>query len=362
MEKNAKNVNIELIRIISMLMIVYHHYSVHTDWNFPKHFSNNTTLIQNVGSMGKIGVILFVLITGYFYSQSKVKIKKIIKLSNISRWNLILSLLITMFFINKPIELSKEDAFNILFPISFNAYWFVTTFAIILLLSPFLNSYLNNTERSKKLASTLVFILLLHIPVFIGIVSQTPHYFVINEILSFIYIIFLGDLIKEYKEELLTKYFKYTILTLLLSGALILSQGYLFQPYNSQKNLLIPWFFLKDINSINGLLFSVSIFIVILKIKIKNKKFILFISPAVFDIYLLHDNAYTRPIIWNTFFNNKNSINQSESLLFIKSIFEPLLVFVVCLLLAMIRCKLLPLIKNKILIKKTTQNLATPES
>ena len=28
-------------------------------------------------------------------------------------------------------------------------------------------------------------------------------------------------------------------------------------------------------------------------------------------------------------FNNKNSINRSESLLFIKSIFEPLLVFVV---------------------------------
>lgn len=74
--------NIELLRIISMILILAHHFSVHGGFNILKtSFTINRLWIQFLQFGGKIGVNIFVIISGYFLITSKgIKISKVLKL------------------------------------------------------------------------------------------------------------------------------------------------------------------------------------------------------------------------------------------------------------------------------------------
>lgn len=83
-KNNYKNrsSNFEILRIIAMIMIVAHHFSVHG--GFEMYISSlqlNTIFLQFLQFGGKIGVNIFVLISGYFLiNTDNIKVKKIIKL------------------------------------------------------------------------------------------------------------------------------------------------------------------------------------------------------------------------------------------------------------------------------------------
>ena len=65
--KNHRSSNIELLRIIAMIMIIAHHVSVHSGFVYPGEIiSFNRLWIQFIQLGGKIGVNIFVLISGYF--------------------------------------------------------------------------------------------------------------------------------------------------------------------------------------------------------------------------------------------------------------------------------------------------------
>lgn len=80
----ARSSNIELFRIISMLMIVAHHYVVnlglldYIDAKFALQFKDYFLLLFGWG--GKTGINCFVLITGYFMCESNITKKKFFKL------------------------------------------------------------------------------------------------------------------------------------------------------------------------------------------------------------------------------------------------------------------------------------------
>lgn len=71
--------NIELFRIITMLLIVCHHYVVNSGL-FPLIQSNpdspQSVFLSLFGMWGKTGINCFVLISGYFMCQSKITLKK----------------------------------------------------------------------------------------------------------------------------------------------------------------------------------------------------------------------------------------------------------------------------------------------
>lgn len=337
-----RNPNIELLRILSMIMIVYSHYSTHSNWDFPDYFSKRTIIATYFSNFGKIGVIIFILITGYFYSQQDLKLKKILHLSNIARFYSILSLILVVLIANGR-QISIPEIIKSIFPISFNNYWFLTLFTIILLLNPILKPFLLSQNRRKKLKITSLLIIVVHIPFLIGFLSQTDDYFSPSLELAFIYTILVGDLIKCYEHELLTRYFKYVVLSFFFSLSLITYRCIFYQPFLLEKLPKIPNWFLIGSESINALIFGCATFILIKKIKLTKVKTILFLSPVVFDVYLIHDNNYMRPFIWQVIFPNKSFFN-SPYLLAI-SFLEPIVVFSLCIALALLRQKLFEIIK-----------------
>lgn len=78
--KIGRSSNLELLRILAIIMIIAHHYSVHGGWDIPNELSYNRIIVQFLSLGGKLGVNCFVLITGYFMINSKFNIKKFAKI------------------------------------------------------------------------------------------------------------------------------------------------------------------------------------------------------------------------------------------------------------------------------------------
>lgn len=79
MVMRERNSNIELLRIIAMLLIVMHHFSVHgLGKELPyclNRYIAGTTILG-----GKFGVAIFVLISGYYMCRSRFTVKKLLKI------------------------------------------------------------------------------------------------------------------------------------------------------------------------------------------------------------------------------------------------------------------------------------------
>lgn len=82
-KKAPRQSNLELSRILAMYLIVMHHFSVHGGvpiWSGSAPLSFNFYLDQLLSTGGKIGVNLFVLITGYFLAKKFSKFSSLIYL------------------------------------------------------------------------------------------------------------------------------------------------------------------------------------------------------------------------------------------------------------------------------------------
>lgn len=91
-----RNLQIEYLRVLSMLMIVFHHYFI---YGVAERLSQDIwfyDLAEFLGSFGKMGVILFVLISGYFAKPGPLKWKKLLELNNTARLYMAFGLLITL--------------------------------------------------------------------------------------------------------------------------------------------------------------------------------------------------------------------------------------------------------------------------
>ena len=67
---SGRQSNIELLRIVAMVMIVASHFGVHGGFNYGEEISLNSVWITFFGSGGKLGVDIFMLISGYFAVMS----------------------------------------------------------------------------------------------------------------------------------------------------------------------------------------------------------------------------------------------------------------------------------------------------
>lgn len=149
MEKIQRDSKFEILRIICMLMIVAHHLSYHGGYIFDSVTAVNRGFIDALIVGGKIGVNVFVLISGYFLCCSKFKLSKLIKL--------LFEILFYSFFIyiifvaTRQVQFSVKNLFYSMAPISSNAYWFMTCYVIMYILSPFINKMINSLTKKEHL-------------------------------------------------------------------------------------------------------------------------------------------------------------------------------------------------------------------
>ncbi|MEF2761471.1 MAG: acyltransferase family protein [Ligilactobacillus salivarius] len=120
--------NLELLRILSMFMIVVHHFAFHGTFDFKTITNTNqgallATLILE--SFGKVGVAIFVLIGAYFLVEKSFSFKRVMNLVILtSFYSIIIYIILRVLKFGIPNDyLWTKIIFP--YPIPTN-YWFVT--------------------------------------------------------------------------------------------------------------------------------------------------------------------------------------------------------------------------------------------
>lgn len=335
--KKVRNTSIELLRIIAMVMIIFHHFAVHGGFTFEEaDVSISHFWYYFIQMGGKIGVNIFVMISGFFLVESKDKqvfnFKRILKF-----WGQVFfySVLLTIIaWITSIGEVGIKELIKMMFPLTFGTWWFASTYFVLYLIHPFLNRFLHsiNKQTYQKLLVLLVIIWCI-IPTFTTFNYQG------NDLLWFITLYCITGYIKLFglNPKFHTKH--YFFLWLVCSLLTYLT-AVIFALLGTKLPIVAShatYFFGQE--KITILLVSLSLFMIFSSLEIKHSNVINTIASTTFGIYLIHDNEYIRMFLWRTIFNNAA---YADTLFLIPySILSVGIVFAVCSAVELLRIKVI---------------------
>ena len=331
-----RNSSIELLRIISMVMIMFHHFAYHGnfEWNYNEitipHLWYNFILMG-----GKVGVNIFVLISGFFLIENTERLfqpKKLLKF-----WGQVVFYSITTYFLSIVLQINNFDIKQIIkicFPITYPGWWFASTYFMLYLIHPFLNKLLH--DLNKNVYQYLILLLVLCWSI---IPTLTAQLFESNSLLWFITLYAIAGYAKIYgfNERLKSKHYFFLFFIVLVCSYLV---SVSFLVLGTKRNELavhaIDFFGMERFPI---LLMAFFLFMTFAKLKIKYNKWINVIASATFGVYLIHDSSYIRYYIWWNIFK----INQYQESLFLipYSILVVFIIYVLCTGIEMVRKVLL---------------------
>lgn len=322
--------NFELLRIIAMLFIVMRHFALYGGLDETgSEIMLNKVFITLVGPFGKLGVDIFILISGYFLAEkSKVTVRKTVKL-----WSQVFFYTFSIFIVSviiNPDNFSVSGLFENVFPVAYPGLWFVKTYFMFFLLTPFMNMVLQNlSKRSHETVIVLFFVLWCIVP------TNAQDGFQLCDLLWFCYLFVAASFIRKYEDEIKLSPVKCFVLF-----AVVFVILFLYKLAGMKFDVIMEIYKPYTIDSVFNLLCSLFLFMGFKNINIKNKKVCIFINTvasATFGVYLIHENRFIRNILWQRIFNPMKFVN--SSLLVPYAMAATLIVFAVCICIDLIRMK-----------------------
>lgn len=338
MKDKIRNSNIELLRIISMIFILFNHYSSHL--GICKNLVNNTInkIILNCTSLGRIGVCIFVMITGYFlYKSDNVKLKKLIKIIFQTLFYSIIGYLIYSLIINNNFSLKMFIKRLFVLILDGKSYWFVKCYLFLYILHPYINRVINSFNKNEFIKYLVVLIVL-----FLLIPTLLKQNLYFNDLISFIIYYSLGAYFNKYNSIFDNK--KNNIIILISSLLLVFSSVILIIIFNI--NYFKPTYFINNGFSFFVIIIASCIFNLFKNMNIKNNKLINIISSTTFGIYLIHTCKNINDYLWINVL--KTNLFYESSFMFIHEILSVIVLFIFCSLIELIRLYLIekPLFKR----------------
>ncbi|MGX7330619.1 acyltransferase family protein [Aerococcus sanguinicola] len=282
---------------------------------------------------GKVGVNIFILITGYFLITNCSKIldiRKIIKL-----WGQIIFYSLSIFAICSIFKIHDYEiitAVKSLFPITFSSWWFASTYFVLYIIHPFLNILLNSlSKKTYQIFLTLLIIMWSVIPTF------TTSDFQSNPLWWFVTLYALAGYVRLYgfNHTFTTK--RYFIMCGIFSLLTYLS-SIVFTLLGTQWNIFSTYAtYFYGMEKIPVLLISLTLFLAFTNLQMNYTNSINTLATATFGVYLIHENIILRPILWINIFQNYQY--QNSLLLIPYSIIVVLLVYAICTVIDLIRQK-----------------------
>lgn len=306
MKVEKRKSNIELLRILSILLIITFHCAYKSGFDFESGMSANKLSIKTFWMFGELGVNEFMLISGFFLIDGSFKIKKFIQLVaqvEFYHWGLMILYILWKRTIH---DIGWKEMILNFFPIISNKYWFFTAYILIYILCPYINQFAKamNREMYKRFLVTIL-VLYCVLPTIFGVIyNDTETLLYYTRFLWLMIIYLLGAYIKS--AEAFQMFLKgRAMLMSILSFMVCVASIIIFDHFNCilEKNgfpaLEIAYFWHP--NSLPMLFLSIGLFSIFLKIEIPNSKLINRVASTTLGIYLLHDGVL-QGWLWGTVF------------------------------------------------------------
>lgn len=304
--KKQRNSNIELLRIVSMFMIILSHYVYYAlmhnnQENVCETWEKGTTLLKYLTSgciLGQIGVGLFFSITGYFTINRKdtPSLKKLFSevlfYAPLSIIIMIFGMKICGYAYDSKSNLISLVLQTVCVPLTGSPWWFVTAYVVLILFSKSVNSFMSLLNKNGYIAIIVI------IGIFGLIFGKFGSNFYDLERAVFYYL--LGGYFKLYNKA--PKKSKILLYSIVLFTLLLINSVLQFNIYSNLNNIILGKFFSMLGLTIEPFLVSV-IFYIFSNLKIEANIVVNKIASYTFGIYLLHEAPYTRELLWNKLVN-----------------------------------------------------------
>lgn len=332
--KKLRDSNLELYRIIVMLLIVAHHYVVNSgllDIMAHSPLSAKSLYLYWFGMWGKTGINCFVLITGYFMCTSSITVRKFLKLLLEIEFYCIS--IYAVFCLTGYSEFSIKGIMLFLLPVRFVGDNFVECFMLFFFCIPFLNVLIDNLSKRQHLR---LIALCLTIYTLFGTLPGTR--VLMNYVSWFCVLFFIASYIRIHGIQLKNRYIGWgwlTLLMIVLSMASVPATIYANEIFHRTMS---PYRWVQDSNTFLALVTGVCSFMYFKDLKMKYNPFINAVGACTFGVLLIHANSDTmRQWLWKDVLDNVGFY--SSDFIFMHAILSVSIVFTVCVIIDYIRIK-----------------------
>ena len=344
--KKVRDSGIELLRIILMLQVIFLHISA-----FGKYSSISIEMggiheflswLQQ--TLSRCAVYVYMIISGYFSVTSTSTIKTTFsKVKTIYLSAIFYSLLITLvLWKTNLVNVEQYDIIKSFFPITSRTWYFISSYLLVLILSPVVNLALTRLSKNDyKILLAILFFLF-------SIWQIAANYEPINEIIGvnsvmeatkgrglygFLFMYIVGGYIRLHVKPSEKPQWKYlalylglaifdVILIYAVDGAPVLGYYKKIFNYNNAPIAIIE---------------GICLFMFFRSIHFKSK-FINKVASHNLAVYMIHEHWLMRKVIWNKIFvATKNPAFYSSPIFLVKIYGIILIVYIACVLIDICR-------------------------
>ena len=298
--KQNRNFSLDLLRIVSMMMVVGLHFFNHSGLRDAVSQSSPNWYISNLlFSFCNVCVNCFVLLSGYFQCEASFKLKRVV-----STWLQAAVYSVGIYLLYSILK-GTFSLFELLksgLVVTMQRYWFVSSYIIMYALSPFLNCAI--AKMSKRMHFLCCCVLLGLFSVLANI-FYTSDFAYLKSGYSPVWFCTLYVTAAYVRKHVPAKH-KYRLPALvcyLLFASMIAIDRFAVTAITPMIFGSVKFYSLfYSYNSIMTAAASISLLLFFRSIEIKNvlaEKAIRYFAPLAFGVYLIHDHIITRQIIWN---------------------------------------------------------------
>lgn len=350
--KNRKS-NFELMRIISMLMIIMWHL-VRQGGILDNTSTMLNVLLKYVTTLLVVHVNSFVILSGYFQCSQKFKFSKFLKLVGLVWFYKVIFLIITQVFNLK--ELTTLEILKNLSPINYRDYWYLQIYVLLYLISPILNRAINNINKKQfqKYLLTLFFIISILPTITMQEGFNNSYGYSLG---NFILLYFIGAYLRLYSIDIkiISHNLKQILLVLCfcILGFVSLTCHYFsmyIQDFNSVTNYISQ--ILGNMYCYDSplvILQTILYFLFFRNLRIKHNKIINKISATTLGIYLIHTNRLIISYVYKYF--GFTSYMKSSIRILIFFVINSIALFMLCSIIESIRISITKFLSKRKIVK-----------
>lgn len=313
-----RNSNMELLRIIAMLMIIAYHIFRHcmyiqlTDINsitmlnngwfsYPSFFKR-LCILAVISPMGQIGNAIFLIISGYFMADkksidlTKTSEKLLLQLGFATLALGLISIFSYKYVTAFPIKLMPFNSFN------WSSWYIGYYFIVIVFAKIFLNKYLAKAKQKDYLMFLISLFAITQFSWTRSIIQNLGNG--LETLCIGVFLYSMGGYIKKYNPFSTIKTWV-IIATIIITNLIVISNFYIDTANNilaysqTPENIFIQYIPVYENYQFIPIILGIALFELFRRIKISNNKIINFIGASTFMVYLIHDNDFVYEI-WNS--------------------------------------------------------------
>ena len=304
--KKARNSNIELMRIVLMLLIIAHHYVVNstvmTLWT-PEELTSKAVFLTLWGMWGKPAINAFVMVTGWFMCRSRLTWQKFARLLlQLYFWKI--SVWIFLCFVRADGVTLYAILTSMVSVIRDIDGGFEASFLVMYLMIPFLNRLINSLDRDAhlRLLALLIAVYTISTTFFVSVTafSEVGWYCTLYLIASYLRIY---EPAWSTNRTVVNRLFAVTIISCILSVIGMMAIG---QTVSSAG--MRPYWFVSDSGKILALVFGVTCFLWFKNLQLPSSNALNTIAATTFGVLLIHAHSDAmRNWLWQEIVNVPNS-------------------------------------------------------